>query len=97
MHRWSDDDNLIAYHVFRFGKRDLPAKLHEMGDILGMGYNTFTLKVSNFKSIAGKGGLEGYSQQAVRIYDKYSKMSDGEARTEGLGAMSRVLDAYTNR
>ncbi len=97
MHHWSDDDNLIAYHVFRFGKHDLPSELHEMGDILGMGYNSFMLKVSNFKSIAGKGGLEGYSQQAVRIYDKYSKLSDSEARTAGVAAMARALDAYTNR
>lgn len=97
MHHWSDDDNLIAYNVFRFGKHDLPSELHEMGDILGMGYNSFMLKVSNFKSIAGKGGLEGYSQQAVRIYDKYSKLSDSEARTAGVAAMARALDAYTNR
>ena len=97
MHHWSDDDNLIAYHVFRFGKGDLPSEIHEMGDILGMGYNSFMLKVSNFKSIAGVGGLEGYSQQAVRIYDKYSKMSDGEARASGIGAMSRALNAYSNR
>ena len=97
MHHWSDDDNLIAYHVFRFGKRDLPSELHELGDILGMGYNSFMLKVSNFKSIAGKGGLEGYSRQAVRIYDKYSKLSDGEARAAGVAAMARALDAYTNR
>ena len=97
MHSWSDDDNLIAYHVFRFGKRDLPSELQEMGEILGMGYNSFMLKVSNFKSIAGKGGLEGYSHQAVRIYDKYSKLSDNEARSAGLAAMSRALDAHTNR
>ena len=97
MHRWSDDDNLIAYHVFRFGKRDLPSEPHEMGEILGMGYNSFMLKVSNFKSIAGKGGLEGYSHQAVRIYDKYSKMPDSEARAEGLGAMARALDDRSNQ
>ena len=97
MHRWSDDDNLIAYHVFRFGKHDLPSEPHEMGDILGMGYNSFMLKVSNFKSIAGIGGLEGYSHQAVRVYDAYSKMSDGEARAAGVAAMARVLDAHTNR
>ncbi len=97
MHRWSDDDNLIAYHVFRFGKHDLPSEPREMGEILGMGYNSFMLKVSNFKSIAGMGGLEGYSHQAVRIYDKYSKMPDSQARAEGVGAMARALDAYSNR
>ena len=97
MHHWSDDDNLIAYHVFRFGKRDLPSEIHEMGDILGMGYNSFMLKVSNFKSIAGEGGLDGYSQQAVRIYNKHSRMSDSEARHEGVAAIARALDTYTNR
>jgi hypothetical protein len=45
MHRWSDDDNLIAYHVFGVGKNDLPPELHELGDILGMGYNSFMLEV----------------------------------------------------
>jgi hypothetical protein len=78
MHRWSDDDNLIAYHVFRFGKRDLPTDFEEIGTILGMGSNSFSLKVANFKAIAGEGGMEGYSHQAVRIYEKYSRLPDDE-------------------
>ncbi len=68
-----------------------------MGQTLGMGYNSFMLKVSNFKAIAGAGKFDGYSQQAVRVYEKYSKLSDGEARLAGVEAIGRALDAYTNR
>ncbi len=36
-HSWSDDDNLIAYCLYRFGDGDLTVRKKELGDILGMG------------------------------------------------------------
>lgn len=96
-HRWSIDDDLIAYHAFRFGPRDLDGSIREMGEILGMGFNSFALKIANFKAIAGQGGLENYTRQSVQVYEKYSKMSDSEARLAGIQAINRAFDAYSNR
>jgi len=95
-HRWSFDDDLIAYHAFRFGSGDLD-NVKEMGNILGMGFNSFNIKIANFKAIAGQGGLEHYTQQSVQVYEKYSNLSDGEARSAGVKAIQRAFEAYTNR
>lgn len=95
-HKWSFDDDLIAYHAFRFGSGDLD-NVKEMGQILGMGFNSFNLKIANFKAIAGQGGLENYTRQSVQVYEKYSKVSDSEARAAGVQAIQRAFDVYTNR
>ena len=61
-HSWSIDDDLIAYHVFRFGPRDIDGNVQEIGTILGMGFNSFNLKIANLKAIAGLGGLANYTR-----------------------------------
>jgi hypothetical protein len=96
-HRWSVDDDLIAYHAFRFGPRDLDGNIREMGEILGMGFNSFNLKIANFKAIAGQGGLPNYTRQSVQVYEKYSKLPDSEARLAGIQAIGRAFEAYSNR
>lgn len=96
-HSWSVDDDLIAYHVFRFGSRDVDGDPQEIGAILGMGFNSFNLKIANFKAIAGLGGLENYTRQSVQVYEKYSELSDSEARLAGVEAIGRAFEAYTNR
>ncbi len=92
MHHWSDDDNLIAYCFYRFGEDVFGKDRHELGDILGMGFNSFNLKIANFKAIAGLGGLEQFSQQALRIFTRYSELSDEEVRQAGNAALQRVSD-----
>jgi hypothetical protein len=96
-HNWSVDDDLIAYHAFRFGPGDLDGNIREIGEILGMGFNSFNLKIANFKAIAGLGGLANYTRQSVQVYEKYSKMSDSEACLAGIKAIGCTFDAYTNR
>jgi hypothetical protein len=46
-------------------------------------FNSFNLKIANFKAIAGQGGLANYTRQSVQVYEKYSKMSDSKARLAG--------------
>ncbi len=96
-HSWTVDDDLIAYHVFRFGPRDIDNNVQEIGVILGMGFNSFNLKLANFKAIAGQGGMENYTRQSLQVYEKHSKMPDGEARLAGVEAISRAFEAYSNR
>lgn len=96
MHRWSDDDNLIAYCFYRFGEDVFGKDRQELGDILGMGFNSFGLKIANFKAIDGLGGLEQYSQQALRIFTRYSKLSDEEVRQAGNAALQRASDGTSS-
>ena len=62
-----------------------------------MGFNSFNLKLANFKAIAGQGGMENYTRQSLQVYEKYSKMPDGEARLAGVEAIGRAFEAYSNR
>lgn len=90
-HSWSDDDDLIAYYLYRFGDRELNVTKKELGDILGMGYGSLSIKIGNFKAIDGQGGLYGYSLQAVRIYKLYNRLSDEEVKIAGQEAVVRAL------
>ena len=98
MHRWSDDDNLIAYCLYRLGNKEPTFGIAptELGQILGMGYNSLSIKVANFKAIDGAGGMEGYSKQAELIEKRYRDMSNSELRSVGVEAVGRALDKHTN-
>ena len=92
MHRWSDDDNLIAYCLYRFGGDVFGSNKHVLGDMLGMGHNSIALKIANFKCIDGQGGLDQYSQQALRIFTKYCDLPSDEVRVAGNAALQRATD-----
>ncbi len=94
-HSWSDDDNLIAYYLYRFGDDDLPVTKKELGDILGMRLGSLSYKVGNFKVIDGLGNLDGYSLQAVRIYKQYHTLPDDQVRTAGEEAILRAMEKHT--
>lgn len=91
-HSWSDDDNLIAYYLYRFGDKELSVTKKELGDILGMGIGSLSYKIGNFKAIDGQGDLDGYSYQAVRIYKQYNGLLDEEAKIAGQEAVIRALE-----
>jgi hypothetical protein len=99
MRHWSDDDNLIAYCLHRLGNKEHTFGIEptELGQILGMGYNSLSIKVANFKAIEGAGGMEGYSKQAERIERRYRDMSDGQLRAAGIEGVGRALNKYTTR
>lgn len=93
-HPWSDDDNLIAYYLYRFGDAGLTVSKKELGDILGMGLGSLSYKIGNFKAIDGQGNLDGYSIQAVRIYKRYSVLPDEQVRIAGEEAVLRALGRH---
>lgn len=95
-HSWSDDDNLIAYYLYRFGDSELNVTKKELGDILGMGIGSLSYKIGKFKAIDGQGDLDGYSYQAVRIYKQHSELSDEEAKIAGQAAVIRALEKRIN-
>jgi hypothetical protein len=63
MHSWSDDDELIAYYLYRFGDSDLSVKKKELSDILGMTLASLSMKISNFKAVDGQGGARRIHNQ----------------------------------
>ena len=91
-HTWSDDDNLIAYFLYRFGDGELSVSKRELGDMLGMGLGSLSYKIGNFKAIDGRGDLDGYSLQAVRIYKRYHILPDEQIKIAGEAAVVRAME-----
>jgi len=60
-----------------------------------MGFNSLGLKIANFKAIDGSGGLEQYSQQALRVFTRYSGLPDEEVRQAGIAALQRASGSTT--
>jgi hypothetical protein len=90
MHRWSDDDNLIAYCLYRFGDDVFGTSLHELGDVLGMGFNSLHLVIANYKSISGAGGLDHNSEKALRVFNRCRDLPDDKVRQAGREALRRA-------
>ena len=95
-HPWTDGDNLIAYHLYRFGANSLPMGKPELAKTMGMSVASLNFKIGNFKAIDGRGGFDGYSQQAVRIFKRYSSVSDAAVTDAALQAVVQALETQMN-
>ena len=91
-HTWSEDDELIAYGLYRLGAEALGMEIEMLADVLGMGTNSLNLKIANFKALDGKGGLSGWSRQAERVFEEHRGLTDAELRNVVLGTMADALN-----
>jgi len=94
-HSWTDDDELIAYYLYRFGDGDLSLNRKELSDILGMTLDSLSMKISNFKAVDGQGGLDGYTTKDVRIYKQFHMLPDGQVKTTAEAAILHAMEKYT--
>ena len=90
VHRWSDDDDLIGYCLYRFGPDVFGRSVEEIAGVPGMPFSSLNIKIANFKFIAGNGGLEGYSQQALAVFRQYEDVLSDDARNAGVLALHRA-------
>ena len=79
-HEWTEKDDIVTLYLYRFGDKGIPFTLEGIGDKLGMGFNSLKMRIANFKAIDGKGGLEHYGKQSLRIYERYKKTPEGELK-----------------
>ena len=98
MHRWTNDDDLIAYGWYRLGLSEHTFGIEpmELIDILGIQPGSLKKKLANHKFIDGLGGLRGISDQAIDVAANYREASDSEVRFVGIEAVARALNRYTN-
>lgn len=96
-HTWSDDDNLITYYLYRYGDRKLPNTKPEIAEAMGISMGSLSYKIGNFRAIDGQGNLDGYSRQAVRIYNQYYKLTADETMVATVSALQRVYTAHIGR
>jgi hypothetical protein len=79
-HRWSEEDDLAALYVFRFGTDRLPYSPDTIAKRRGIEPGSFRMRVGNFKAIAGEGGLRNFARQSLQIYRRYGHVAEPELR-----------------
>ena len=77
MHQWTDNDNIIAYYLYRFAHLRTRAIIKTIANHLGMPTNSMIIKIGNFKYLNtdGQSGMSGYSTQAEAIYKRYKNQT----------------------
>lgn len=81
-YHWTEDDERVAYYLYRWGDKNLTESKEAIGELLGMGWNSLGLKIANFQALEGKGGFEGFSRQAQRIYEENQSRPQNELETQ---------------
>ena len=74
-HKWTVEEDKIALYLYRFGTLD---DIKRICVKLPMGYDSFKMRVDNFKYLATGTGLKNYSKQSKEVYDKYKDSSKKE-------------------
>jgi hypothetical protein len=95
-HKWTEEDDIVTLYLYKFGDGELSFSLEEIGEKLGMGVNSLRMRIANFKAIDGKGGLEHFAEQSLKIYNMYRETSDDELRSLVLKIMERVNYSLNN-
>jgi hypothetical protein len=81
-HKWTRNDDLIAFYVDKFGIDKLPNKPSEaeIAASLGIEPGSFKMRIQNFRALAGKGGLEHFARQSKDVFEEYNSLSEPELR-----------------
>lgn len=80
MHRWSEEDDLAALYVFRFGTTGLPYSIETIAKRRGIEPGSFKMRVGNFRAIAGQGGLSNYARQSADVFQRHGRRAISELR-----------------
>lgn len=79
-HAWSEDDDLVAFYLFKFGDGDLGKDTKDIGEVLGMGAGSLRMRIGNFRAIDGGGKLDHSAKQSREAYDRYKNSTKDELR-----------------
>ena len=80
-HTWTECDDIVALYFYRFGVGRLGLSLENASNALGITPSSMKMRLRNFKSLEGAGGLSNVAQQSRKIFERYHAFSEGELRT----------------
>ena len=75
-HRWTEDDDLVAFYLSRYGTRYLPLMEAGISKVLGMPEVSLIMRQSNFKYLHSGVGLRNVAMQSRRIYENYRHIAE---------------------
>ena len=74
-HKWTEKDDKIAFYTYRFCN---PEETRHIAENLPMSYASFKMRIANFRHLRDGRGLNHYSKQSKKIFDKYKEASKEE-------------------
>lgn len=88
-HTWTEDDEKVAFYLSQNENRKFFFDL--IGEILGMGYNSFAMKVQNYDNIANpdEGLVGGASERTKKFYTQFKELKQSELRKEVLEILTK--------
>lgn len=88
-HRWTENDDIVTFYLYKFGGRDLPFSLENVSSKLGMSVGSVRMRIANFRTIDGVGGLEHYGKISLKVYKEYKETPRDELRSLVLSIIKR--------
>jgi hypothetical protein len=81
MHRWTEDDDIVALYLSRHGARFLPMMEAEIAKVLGMPEGSLGMRRQNFHYLDGRPGLKNAAELSRQVHGCYGKMTEPELRS----------------
>ncbi|QRK12297.1 hypothetical protein JQX13_21085 [Archangium violaceum] len=79
-HAWSQDDDLVAFYLYKFGTERLPFDMPTIAERRGIKPESMDMRIRNFEAYAGTGGLVNIAQKSVRVFAQYRDTPEPELR-----------------
>jgi hypothetical protein len=88
-HDWSEDDDLVAFYLYRFGAERLPFDMPTIAERRGIKLGSMKMRISNFKAHAGAGSLGNIARQSVQVFERYKDTPEPELRNRAFPELAR--------
>lgn len=83
-HKWTECDDLVALYLYKHGASQIGHSLDSIARRLGIGEDSMKMRLRNFQSIDGGGGLSNVAAQSRSIFAKFGGLSEPDLRARVL-------------
>jgi hypothetical protein len=88
-HSWSEDDDLVAFYLYRFGTERLSFDISTIAERRGIKPGSMDMRIRNFAAYAGKGGLVKIARQSVQVFERYRNTPEPELRNHAFPELNQ--------
>ena len=86
-HKWTKEDEIVALYLWKYGEKE-PGGERKLGiytiqtisNVLEIKPNSIKMKITNYEALTGGRGLDGYSEQMIKVFKKYKNTPEPELR-----------------
>jgi len=88
-HRWTKDDDVVAFYLSRHGTRHLPLMEAGIAKRLGVTEGSLARRQANFAYLDGRPGYDHVAKQSRRIHQQHAKVTETQLRALVLRVLTR--------